>query len=136
MPYLLDTDSASLALSGSERMRNRIQQASDVGLSSIAEEEMTRGALNLIQQNRDKPAAVFAHDFLSRLLLFLCDCRIHTYDRQAAQVYASFSAQVRRVGTQDCRIGASAIAAGLVVVTANRKDFSRIPGVVFEDWSL
>ena len=48
---------------------------------------------------------------------------------------SSPSLQVRRIGSQDCRIAASAIAAGWIVVTANQKDFSRIPGVQFEDWS-
>ncbi len=135
MPYLLDTDSASLAFGGNERVRSRIRQASGVWLSSIAAEERVRGALNLIRKNRDKPALPAAQDFLTRLLVDISDYDIHPYNEQAARVYASFSAQVRRVGSQDCRIAASAIAADWIVVTANQKDFSRIPGVWFEDWS-
>ncbi len=68
MPYLLDTDSASLAFEGNEGVRSRIRQASGVWLSSIAAEERVRGALNLIQKNRDKPSLPAAHDFLTRLL--------------------------------------------------------------------
>ncbi len=136
MPYLLDSDSASLALNGNERVRGRIQaQAPDVWLSVIAAEEMTRGMLGLINKNRDKASLTADYNFLTRLLNYFCEYRIHPYDNQAALVYASFSAQVKRVGPQDCRIAASAIAAEWIVVTANRKDFSRIPGVQFEDWS-
>lgn len=135
MPYLLDTDSASLAFEGNERVRRRIRQASGVRLSSIAAEERVRGALNLIHKNRDKASLPAAHDFLIRLLVDICNYRIHPYNEEAARIYASFPAQVKRVGTQDCRIAASAIASGWIVVTANQKDFSRIPGVQFEDWS-
>jgi tRNA(fMet)-specific endonuclease VapC len=135
MPYLLDTDSASLAFEGNERVRSRIRQASGVWLSSIAAEERVRGALNLIQKSRDKPSLPAAQDFLTRLLVDISSYDIHPYNEQAARIFASFSAQVKRVGSQDCRIAASVIAAGWIVVTANQKDFSRILGVQFEDWS-
>ena len=94
-----------------------------------------RGALNLIQRGRDKAGSPAAHEFLKRLMFHLCDYRIHPYGEQAAQVYMSFSAKTRLVGSQDCRVAASAIASGMIVITVNRKDFSRIPGVQFEDWS-
>ena len=137
MAYLLDTDSVSLAYIGNERILARIRQApvSDVWLSSIAVEENMRGSLNLIHRGRDKAASPAAHEFLKRLMFHLCDYRIHPYNEQAASVYAAFTAKTKLVGSQDCRVAASAIAAGLTVVTVNQKDFSRIPGVQFEDWS-
>lgn len=136
MPYLLDTDTASLAFEGNERVRRRITQASDVWLSSIAAEERVRGAINLIQRTRDQSGFPVAQSFLVRLLADLSSYDLHPYNAEALLVFASFSAQVKRVGTQDCRIAASAIAAGWVVVTANTRHFSQIPGVQFEDWSL
>ncbi len=126
-----------MAYAGNKRVLARIQQApaSDVWLSSIAVEENMRGALNLIHRGRDKATSPSAHEFLKRLLFHLCDYRIQPYDEQAARVYASFTAKTKLVGSQDCRVAASAIAADMIVVTVNRKDFSRIPGVQFEDWS-
>lgn len=135
MPYLLDTDSASLAFEGNERVRNRISQASGVWLSSIAAEERVRGALSLIQRNRDKASFPAAQNFLIRLLADISSYDLHPYNAGAMLVFASFPAQVKRVGSQDCRIAASAIAAGWIVVTANHRHFSQIPGVQFEDWS-
>lgn len=135
MPYLLDTDSASLALNGTQRVLSRVQRTPDVWLSGIAAEEITRGLLAVINKSRDKSDMPALYELLARTLKAFCDYNIHSYNEEAARIYASFSPQVKRVGTQDCRIAASAIAAGWIVVTANQKDFSRIPGVRFEDWS-
>lgn len=57
MLYLLDADSASLALNGKESVRRRIQQTPGVWLSAIAAEEILRGSLSLINKNRDKPGS-------------------------------------------------------------------------------
>ncbi len=137
MPYLLDTDTASLAFNGNERVLARVRQAKaqNIRLSSIAAEESIRGALSVIQRCQAAAGLPAAHSFLTRLLSFLYEYRIHPYNAEASLVYASFSAQIKRLGTQDCRIAASAIAAGWIVVTANRRHFSQIPGVQFEDWS-
>ena len=135
MPYLLDADSASLAINGNKRVRSRVQQTPDVWLSVIAAEEITRGALGLINQSRDKSGSPAAYILLGNLLSAYCDYKIHPYNAEAMLVFASFPASVKRIGSQDCRIAASAIAAGWVVVTANHRHFSQIPGVEFEDWS-
>jgi tRNA(fMet)-specific endonuclease VapC len=76
-----------------------------------------------------------AHDFLIRILAGISTYNLHPYNAEAMLVFASFSAQVKRIGSQDCRIAASAIAASGIVVTANNKHFSQIPDVQFEDWS-
>ena len=127
MPYLLDADSASLAINGNKRLRDRIRNTPGVWLSAIAAEEITRGAIALINQSRDKAGSPAAYILFANLLSSYCDYSIQPYNTEAMLVYASFSAQVKRVGTQDCRIAASAIAAGWIVVTANQKHFSQIP---------
>ncbi len=135
--YLLDTNVVTQAFAGHERVLARLRRApaGDVWLSSVAAEESLQGALSLINWSRDKPTSPDAHDFLTRLLSALCEYQVCPYDDDAAHIFASFPAQVKRIGTQDCRIAASAISRGWVVITANRKDFSKIPGVQSEDWS-
>ncbi|MGI4790313.1 MAG: type II toxin-antitoxin system VapC family toxin [Janthinobacterium lividum] len=104
MPFLLDTDTVSLAFNKNERVRARIRQAISPGvwLSGIAAEEIMRGALSVISGNRDKIGMVAAHNFFARSLSSICEYRIHPYNQEAALIYASFPPQVKRLGTQDC----------------------------------
>lgn len=136
MAYLLDTNAGSEAFAGSPRIRQRIQQASaSVFLSSIAAEEMLKGALALINKNRNSKNLPAAHDLLTKLLDEIKQYPIYAYNKAAADVFASFSAQTKRLGFYDCCIAASAIAADYIVVTANVQHFAQIPGLEVEDWS-
>ena len=137
MPYLLDTDSASLAFRGNERIRTRIRQTPYPGvwLSAIAAEEIVQGALASINASRNKAGSAAAYELFLDSVESICEYRIHPFNKDAAALFASFPAQIKRLGSQDCRIAASAIAAGWIVVTANQRHFSQIPGVQYEDWS-
>ncbi len=69
--------------------------------------------------------------------LFSC---IHTlsFEIKEALVAGAIRAELKKQGTPvgpfDLLIAAQAIERGLVLVTQNTKEFSRIPGLVLEDW--
>lgn len=62
------------------------------------------------------------------------------FDDDSAEEYSRIRAYLEKQGTpistRDMLIGAIARANGLVVVTYNIKEFSRIPGLNVEDWEV
>jgi tRNA(fMet)-specific endonuclease VapC len=57
------------------------------------------------------------------------------YGESADEVFRELKQKKIRVGTMDLRIGATAIANGMIVLTRNTVDFERIPDLQFEDWT-
>lgn len=60
------------------------------------------------------------------------------FDADDALTYARIRAALERKGTMigalDCLIAAQAVARGLVLVTANLREFRRVPGLRCENW--
>jgi tRNA(fMet)-specific endonuclease VapC len=70
-------------------------------------------------------------DFVARL-------DVLPFDAKAAAHYGQLRAELKRAGTpcgpHDMQIGAHARSEGLIVVTNNMREFSRMPGVRAENW--
>ena len=137
--YLLDTDTYSNLLRGSESIEQRVSQASPrtVYLCAITPEEMLRGRLDAINQVRARHEARLpnAYDYLVDLIRSLNRASILRYDDEAVRIFSGFPASIKRAGSQDCRIAAVALANGFTVITSNTAHFTKI-GVVCEDWNL
>ena len=60
------------------------------------------------------------------------------FDEKAADVFASVKAELERsgmpIGEPDLRIAAIALSMNLTLVTGNVRHFSRVPGLVIENW--
>ncbi len=55
--------------------------------------------------------------------------------RMHAEIWAGLSASGRMIGAHDLWLAAAALAHGLSLVTANVREFSRVPGLQVEVWS-
>jgi tRNA(fMet)-specific endonuclease VapC len=95
-----------------------------------------RGALNAIRvaQSR-KGDIVEAYSHFVRLFAGIGEFSILPYTEDAEHIYKAFPPHIKRIGTNDCRIAATAQAHGCVLITVNVTDFRQIEGLQVEDWT-
>lgn len=65
--------------------------------------------------------------------------RTYPFDDQAATIYGRIRYELERqgqvIGPMDLLIAATALANNLILVTHNTTEFSRIAGLLLEDWT-
>ena len=77
-------------------------------------------------------------DNLTAIEHFVARLEVLPFDAKAAAHYGQLRAELERAGRpcgpHDMQIGGHARSEGLIVVTNNLREFSRMPGVRVEDW--
>ncbi|MBW4510285.1 MAG: type II toxin-antitoxin system VapC family toxin [Scytonematopsis contorta HA4267-MV1] len=136
--WVLDTDHVSLFQNGHPNVSKRINNTSPdkIAVTIITFEEQVRGRFNVIKQADSLDKLVTAYSRLQATLNYFNTVNVLAFTQDAANCYGELLRQKPRVGTQDLRIGSIAIASNSILVTRNQKDFSRIPGLRFEDWTI
>jgi tRNA(fMet)-specific endonuclease VapC len=97
-------------------------------------EEQMRGWLAEINRRREVHQQIPAYDRLLRLLEFLNAWVIVPFDERAADEALRLRKQRIRIGTQDLKIAAIALVQDALLLSANLRDFGRVPGLRVEDW--
>ncbi|HEV7275321.1 MAG TPA: tRNA(fMet)-specific endonuclease VapC [Devosiaceae bacterium] len=102
--------------------------SSAICISSITYGELCFGVEKSAQRARN---AAVLDDFTSRLTVL-------GFTANAAAHFGDIRAHLKRAGIPcgpyDMQIGAHARSEGLTVVTNNRREFDRMPGVLVENW--
>ncbi|MCC7308195.1 MAG: PIN domain-containing protein [Acidobacteria bacterium] len=55
--------------------------------------------------------------------------------REHAQIYAGLRSSGKTIGSHDLWLAATCLSRGLKMVTANVREFERVPGLTVENWS-
>lgn len=133
MKYLLDTNTCIRYLNGRApqiRVKMATVEDSDIVISTVTLGEMYAGSAKSQQPNRSRAKQ---DAFFVRFVKL-------PFDESAANEYGRIRATLERAGTPigpfDMQIAAIALAQGLVVVTHNTGEFSRIVALSLEDWEL
>jgi len=71
---------------------------------------------------------------LARLVEFLSDWETLGIDDRAEEQFDHLRKQRIRIGTQDLKIAAIALAHRGLLLSANLRDFRRVPGLTVENW--
>ena len=97
-------------------------------------EEQCRGWLAKIRQAQGALEEVWAYEQLQKVFAFLGTARVEPFGRDAAIRFGRLRKEKIRVGSQDLRIAAIALAAGSLLLSANLRDFRLVPGLRVENW--
>jgi tRNA(fMet)-specific endonuclease VapC len=107
------------------------RQDEEFFLSVITASELLHGVHRAVHAEVRTKRAAFVEGILERFPLLPVDLATA---RAHAQVWAELMAAGRMIGPHDLWLAATCIAHGLTIVTANVREFARVPGLQVEVW--
>jgi tRNA(fMet)-specific endonuclease VapC len=135
--FLLDTDHVSLHERGHPPLRAHFEAVppDSIAVSVVTVEEALRGRLAVLARQTTGQDRERAYAKLMETVRFFSAIQVVLFDARCEQQFQALRSRRVRMGTQDLRIAATALANGFTLVTRNRRDFERVPGLTVEDWS-
>ena len=123
-----------------EAERGRLDLASRVAgrteeesfISVITASELLHGVHRAALPDQRARRSTFVEGILARFPLLEVDLATA---RAHAQVWADLSAAGTLIGPHDLWLAAACVAHGFTMVTANVREFERVPGLKVENWS-
>ncbi len=104
----------------------------------IVIEEILRGRFNVIRQaeaGKSKISLERAYELLEETLNYFRQVKVLSYTSQADSLYRQWQQQRIRISTHDLRIAAICVAHATRLISRNRRDFQRVPGLTVEFWA-
>ncbi len=137
---ILDTDHLSVLKyrdSGvSIRLSTRLESAKaageKIGTTVVSFEEQMRGWLSSLAKERSVHRQVTAYRELGALVDFFRGFYLIPFDTPAADLFETWKRV--RISSTDRKIAAITMVRASLLLTANRRDYERIPGLRFENW--
>jgi tRNA(fMet)-specific endonuclease VapC len=136
--FVLDTDHLTLYYHGDPIVVQSVdgRPSTDLAISVMTVDEQITGWYTLTPRARQPEEIARAYAHLGDAVVRLAKWRILPYTESAIARVAQLKALRLNVRLMDLRIAAIALDNGAVVVTRNRRDFGRVPGLNIEDWSV
>jgi tRNA(fMet)-specific endonuclease VapC len=135
--YLLDTDHLSLYQTGHPHVvQNILLHLTDrLALGVITIEEQLTGWQRALHQARDDARRAEVYRRMARTVESWSGWLVLPFSLAAMGRHAALLRQRLNVGSNDLKIAAIALENNAIVVTRNRRDFSRVSGLTCQDWS-
>jgi tRNA(fMet)-specific endonuclease VapC len=136
--FVLDTDHLTLYYCGDPIVVRRVdaRPSADLAISIITVDEQITAWYTLTRRARQPGENARACAHLGDAVVRLAKWRILPYTESANARVAQLQALRLNVRLMGLRIAAIALENGAVVVTRNRRDFGRVPGLNIGDWSV
>ena len=137
-PYILDTDILSLLERGHPRVRQQCaaRPPADLAITVITVEESLSGWYTALRNARTPDDLALAYQSLADTVHSLSRFAILPFTTAAIARFQLLLSSRLNVRKMDLRIAAIVLEHGGTLVTRNTRDFSRVPGLTLEDWSI
>ncbi len=136
--YLLDTNICIYFLQQKNPILN--QRLADAGEDSLALCAIVRAELMVRLEKAHHPSQQMSQALQGRYQDFIDRFVSYPFDNAAADEYAKIRAFLelsgQKIGDRDMMIAATARVNELIILTNNTKEFRRVPGLFYEDWSI
>ncbi len=135
--YILDTDMLTYQQAGRESVVQRLTAlpSEEVFTTVVTLREQLRGRLAAVDRATEGSELLLAYERLWATVRYFCHVNVLPFTPTAAAMLQQLRDQRIRIGTQDLRIAAIVLASGGTLVTSNRQDFEKVPGLAIEDWN-
>jgi tRNA(fMet)-specific endonuclease VapC len=100
----------------------------------ITLEEQMRGWLAKLGRARDVRAQIGAYGDLAKVVAFFGRWQIVGFDSRAADEFQRLRRQRVRIPTPDLKIASIALVHGALLLSANLRDYQKVPGLLVENW--
>jgi tRNA(fMet)-specific endonuclease VapC len=142
MKYLIDTDHLSVLQrrTGAAYQNLLVRMAgcalSDFGVSIVTVHEQFLGIHDYINRAKRLSDLIVGYVMFSDALKDYLAFDVVEFDDEALQCFDALSRQKKQLAVMDARIASTAQSRGLIVLTRNNRDFAKVPGLKFEDWTI
>ena len=133
MKYMLDTNICIYAIKHKPDIvikKFLSHDPEEICISAITYAELMHGVEKSMAVEKNRVA----------MSLFLSPITILQFDERAAEEYGRIKAELEKkvtpIGPMDTLIAGHARSSGLILVTNNTREFSRVVGLAVEDWRL
>jgi tRNA(fMet)-specific endonuclease VapC len=131
MTYFLDTNVIIAVMRQDDGVMARLQakEVSSLKVPEVVRAELLLGCLKSSHPDRER--AKVEHVIAPFEWIPFAEDAVEHY----AQIRCALERSGSPIGPNDLLIAATARSRGSVMVTSNAREFSRVPGLVVEDWS-
>jgi tRNA(fMet)-specific endonuclease VapC len=142
MRFLLDTDHISILQkqSGPEYRAIMVRMAqvprADLTVCIVSFHEQVLGCNSYSAQAKTSADIVPGYLIFDRVVSVFAATLVLRFDAKASVVFDGLVGQRVRIATMDLRIASIALSQDLTLLTRNHRDFSKVPQLRIEDWTI
>jgi tRNA(fMet)-specific endonuclease VapC len=135
--FILDTDVLTLIQEGHPEIGRRFlgQSPDTVAITVLSVEVQLSGWYTQLRRAKRPERLAWAYRRMAETIRFLSRLQLLTYDENAMQRFEKLRKRKIKIGRTDLGIAAIVLEHDATLVTENKNDFERVPGLKFSSWS-